>query len=101
MEKEKTPNKGYTWYQGGSEKRARLDYFLTSTNLTEHVIGVGMEPADNLSDHGPTWLELGKINKKQEKGFWRFNNSFLSDPEYLEATNSIIRDTIRVFNREV
>ena len=39
--------KSYSWYQGGTEKRARLDYFLTSTNLTEHVIGVGMEPADN------------------------------------------------------
>ena len=61
--------KGYTWYQVGSEKRARLDYFLTSTNLDEHVIGVGMEPRDNLSDHGPTWVELGKISKKQKNDF--------------------------------
>ena len=67
LRKNNPQTKCYTWYQVGSEKRARLDYFLTSTNQAEHVIGVGMEPADNLSDHGQTWLELGKISKKQEK----------------------------------
>ena len=47
-----------------------------------------------------TMAQLGKINKKQEKGFLRFNNSFLSDPEYLEANNLIIRDTIREYSIE-
>ena len=41
-------------YQVGSEKRARLDIFLTSTNLSELITGVGMDPADNLSDHDDT-----------------------------------------------
>ena len=90
--------KGYTWYQVGSERRARFDYFLTSTNLSELIIGVRMEPADKLSDHGSTWLELGKKSKKQSKGFWRFNNPFLSDPEFLETTNSLIRDTIKEYS---
>ena len=90
--------KGNTWYQVGSERRARLDYFLTSTNLWELIIEVGMELADNLSDHGSTWLELGKTSKKRGKWFWRFNKSFLSNPEFLETTNSLIRDTIKEYS---
>ena len=57
-----------------------------------------MELADNLSDYGSTLLELGKTSKKQGKGFWRFNKSFLSDPEFLEITNSLIRDTIKEYS---
>ena len=51
-----------------------------------------MEPADNLSDHGLTWLEIDKTSKKHGKGFWRINNFLLSDHEY------IIIDTIKVEN---
>ena len=43
-------------------------------------------------------MELGKASKKQGRGFWRFNNSFLSDPEFLETTNSLIRDTIKEYS---
>ena len=62
--------KDYTWFQVGSEKRVRLDYFLTSPNVLDITKGVGMEPADNLSDHGTTWIELGQTEKKRDKGFW-------------------------------
>ena len=55
--------KSYIWYQVGYEKRARLDFFLTSTNLAELITGAGMEPADNLSDHGSNWIELGKSSR--------------------------------------
>ena len=89
--------KNFTWFQVGSGKRARLDYFLTSPNVTDITLGVGMEPADNLSDHGATWIELGQIEKKQGRGFWRFNNLFLSDPKFLESTNSVISNFFRIF----
>ena len=49
-----------TWFQVGSEKRARLDYFRTSSNVPNITVGVGMEPIDNLSDHGATWIVLGQ-----------------------------------------
>ena len=85
--------KDYTCFQGGSEKRARLDYFLTSPNVSDITVGVGIEPADNLSDRGTTLIELGQAEKKQGRGFWRFNNLFLSDPNFQESTNSEIRET--------
>ena len=66
----------------GSEKRARLYYFPTSSNVPYIMVGVGMEPADNLSDHGAAWIELGQTEKNQGRRLLRFNNIFLSDPEF-------------------
>ena len=54
----------FTWFQGGSEKRVRLDYFLTSFNVPDITVRVGIEPADNLSDHGTPWIELRKVERK-------------------------------------
>ena len=51
-----------------------------------------MEPVDNLSDQGTTWIELGLTEEKQGRGFWRFNNLFLSDPEFLKSTYSVIME---------
>ena len=34
--------KDYSWFQGGSERRARLDYFLTSFNVPDITVGVGI-----------------------------------------------------------
>ena len=56
--------KNFTWFQGSSEKSTRLDYFLASSNVPDTTVGVGIEPADNLSDHGATWSdgeEAGKV----------------------------------------
>ena len=92
--------KDYTWFQGGSEKRARLDYFLVSPNVLDITVGVEIEPADNLSDHGAMWIELGQTEKKQGRGFGRFNNLFLSDPNFLESTNSVIRETILEYSAD-
>ena len=61
--------KDYTWFQGGSEKRARLEYFLTSPNVPDIIVGVGIEPTDNLSDHGATWMSLARQRESGEEVF--------------------------------
>ena len=49
--------KNITWFQGGSEKRARLDYFLTSSNVPDITVGVEMEHADNnVAGSWPIWV---------------------------------------------
>ena len=78
--------KDYTWFLGGSEKRVRLEYFLTSPNVPDITVGVGKEPTDNLYDHGATWIVLGQAERKRGRGFWRFNHLFLSDPNFLQST---------------
>ena len=71
-----------------------LDYFLTSPNVPHITVGVEMEPADKLSDHGATWIEFSQTEKKQGRGF------FLSDPNFLESTNSVIRESILEFSAD-
>ena len=61
--------KNYTWFQGSSEKKARLDYFLKSSNVADITVGICIEPYDILSDHGSTWIELGCKERKRERGF--------------------------------
>ena len=50
--------KSITWFQVGSEKIVMLYYFPISSKLSELIIGAGMEPSDNLSDHGYWILEV-------------------------------------------
>ena len=100
MEVEQPTIKEFHLVSGDSEKRARLDYFLTYPNVPDITVGVGMEPADNLSDHGATWIELCQMEKKQGRGYWRFNNLFLSDSNFLESTNSVIRKTILEYSAD-
>ena len=71
-----------------------MDYFLVSPCVLDVTVGTGIEPADNLSDHGTACIELGQKERKRGRGFWRFNNLFLSDPNFLVSTNSVIRETI-------
>ena len=61
-----------------------------SPNLSESVITTGLEPADKLSDHGSVLIEIGKRSKKQARGFWRFNNSLLTNWDFLDSNNSLI-----------
>ena len=84
--RDNTFEKGFTWFQGGSEKRVRLDDFLVSPNLSESIILTGLEPADNLSDHGSTCSDIGNRGKKQAREFWRFSNSLLNDSVFLNYT---------------
>ena len=71
-----------------------MDYFLVSPSVSDVTVGSAIEPADNLSDHGTAWIDLGQTDRKQGEGFCRLNNLFLSDPNFLERTNSIIRENI-------
>ena len=83
----------YNLYQGITEKRARLDYFLISPNLYDIIIGTGIDPYDNLSVRASTSIEVGKNKCKKGRWFWRFDNTMLKDQEFLDNMNKIIRDT--------
>ena len=59
----------------------RLDMILLSANLVAGVGGKGISPS-YLSDHDIPWITLTTNDEVKGKGFWRLNNSLLSDPEY-------------------
>ena len=89
--RELNPNvKNFTWRQWGNAKFSRLDYFLISNSLLPFIHNVDILPAC-YSDHCPILLEIDFAKFSRGKGFWKMNNSLLSDQEYV----GIIKRTIK------
>ena len=81
----------FTWRRRNPVKQARLDLFLASSNILD-IINTCEIRASYRSDHSMIELDL-TINKfKQCKGLWKFNNSLLQYPEYVNLINSIIEE---------
>ena len=77
--------------QESAVKQARLDLFLASSNILDITNNCKIR-ASYRSDHSTIELEM-KINKfLQGKGLWKFNNSFLECPEYVDLINGIIEE---------
>ena len=80
----------YSWKQWGNKKFSRLDYFLISNSLLPFVHKVDILTAC-FSDHSPIVLEIDFSKFKRGRGFWKMNNSLLSDVNYVK----IIKNTIK------
>ena len=79
----------YTWRRFNSTQRSRLDYFLISDELTAIVDKADISPGYT-SDHSLVYLTLKSANRKNHRPFWKFNNSLLRDPVYV----NIVKETI-------
>ena len=83
--------KRFTWRRRNLVKQARLDLFLASSNILD-ITNTCEIRASYRSDHSTIELEM-KINKfLQGKGLWKFNNSLLECPEYVDLINGIIEE---------
>ena len=80
----------YSWKQWGNKKFSRLDYFLISNSLLPFVQKVEILTTC-FSDHSPIVLEIDFSKFKRGRGFWKMNNSLLSDMNYVK----IIKNTIK------
>ena len=85
--------RSYTWRAYGNSKQARLDYFLTSTDLTGLVESI-QTSAGYRTDY--LLVVMNMIFTHQEKGrrVWKFNNSLLSDPAYVKLVKDCINETV-------
>ena len=83
--------KCYTWRKRNLLKQARLDYFLVSETTMQYVKQTKIESSYR-SDHSPIVLELQFTNFNQGKGYWKHNNSLLSDKDYLKIINKRISE---------
>ena len=81
--------KRYTWRKSNALKLARLDMFLLSNNLMSYVQNVIIENSYR-SDHSGVVIYVKLDTIETGKGLWKFNNSLLSDRDYL----NIIKQTI-------
>ena len=88
--------KEFTWHKAVRKinpiaQRARLDFILADEDLASHVKDCGIEQPDKISDHSGTWIEFDTANFSRGPGLWRFNNSYLDDPEFRDIVLNIIK----------
>ena len=73
--------RSYTWSAYSNLKQARLDYFLVSTDLAALVESI-QTCAGYRTDHSLAVMNMIFTHQERGRGFWKFNNSLLSDPAY-------------------
>ena len=81
--------KRYSWTKKTPIKQAKLDFFLVLESLIPSTLSVEYENSYR-SDHSPVLLSLKINNFVKGTGFWKFNNSLLTDKEYVELIKKIV-----------
>ena len=61
----------------------------------EAVVKVGVGRENALSDHCPIFIHLRLTKVVRGRGFWRLNNEFLKEPEYIFGLNNTIEGVIK------
>ena len=70
----------------------RLDYFFISNNIQEFILDTDIIPAIS-SDHSPILISFSKEKQhSKSSGFWKFNNSLLSDNTFKEKLKQHIQN---------
>ena len=86
------PNtKRYTWRRRNPVKHARLDLFLASSNILDITNNCEIRISYR-SDHSVIELDLMLNQFSRGKGLWKFNNSLLECPDYLNLINNVIEE---------
>ena len=77
-------SKKFTWRQKTPIIQRQLDYWLISDFLQEDVVKVDVVTAIK-TDHSAITLEIDSLSDQQcSPSFWRFNNSPLEDPLFVQ-----------------
>ena len=92
--------KQFTWKRRNPVKQARLDFFLVSTSISDIVKKCDINISYR-SDHSTIELHLLLNNFIRGKGIWKFNNSLLENPNYLNLVNNIIEEEKLQYARPV
>ncbi|KAJ8018113.1 hypothetical protein HOLleu_44072 [Holothuria leucospilota] len=80
---------GFTWTSNIDNIRCRLDFFLISKKLVNKVNDCYFQPPLQ-SDHHIVILHCDISIEPRGPGYWKFNNSLLLDPAYIDLVNSLI-----------
>ena len=92
MWRQKHPNApGFTWSNASLKIQCRLDYFFASRNM-QHLITDCQIISNIFSYHSALQLYInpGEKEVKRGPGFWKFNNSLLTDKENIELVTKSI-----------
>jgi len=72
----------------------RLDYFITSASICNKTPNCVIKPGFK-SDHRPVILDILFSDCARGPGFWKLNNTLLSDNKYAELITKTIKDAIK------
>jgi len=85
----------YTWRRANPKIHSRLDLWLVSVICQDYCKEVDIIPSIR-SDHSAIVLSLEGINAVKGKGYWKLNQSYLEEAEYIKG----ISDNISIWNTE-
>lgn len=85
--------KVYTWRKKNPLKQDRLDIFLISNSLSNLVENFSIKPGYR-SYHSIVLLELKFNPFTKGSGLWKFNNTLLSDKEYVVKVKELFRQSV-------
>lgn len=68
---------------------SRIDYMLITTGLVQAVRGCRIIPR-YMTDHSMLEIEYNLDEHPRGPGYWKLNNTFLSDKDFLESINKTI-----------
>ena len=89
---------GYTWIDpADSCKQSRIDYILCSPLIANWVKECTVKPAP-VPDHKAIITVFNCTKLKRGPSYWKFNASFLNDPDYVKTIEDIFEQTILSFS---
>ena len=78
----------------------RLDYFFVSNSVQEAIKSTDILAAFS-TDHSPIFISLSKSNEiTKGKGLWKFNNSLISNEDYVKKMKIHISDILNFLHKE-
>ena len=84
----------YTWIADGIRpQKARIDLNILSNNLKPFIIDTEIKKA-YLSDHNILLTKIDFLNIKRGRGFWRLDNSYLKNEQYVDKVTRTISLTL-------
>ena len=89
----------FTWKRRNGNEKSRIDFWLVENNIVPLVISADIRPACiQYTDHLAISIKLSK-HEKRGPGFWKLNNMYLKDEEYLNLISNLIEtSTIKYAN---
>ena len=91
---------GYTYFDKKNQSYSRLDYILVPEHFCCKLNEISIcDPVKQTQviDHSAIQVSFSLNTDKRGPGYWKINNSILSDEEYKNGVCKIIKDTKEVY----
>ena len=81
--------KEFSWSTKNPFIARRLDYIFVSENIFDMITECSLVSMP-FSDHRGCFIHIKESEITRGRGYWKFNNSLLSDPKYVNEINNLI-----------